>query len=204
LNYLGKTLSLLCSTLAWQKQRKLSQPQQHPVVLTYSANPSLNTTGSAYANSSNKFKSQIPPLAPVTIIYASRTHTQLSQVIAELKSTVYRPRVTILGSREQLCIDSNISKLRYYYLNPIQYHVYDPVLFKFIKFRGSTLNHACNALSAKRSCGYKNNLDKYVGAAEGANGAPSPIMDIEELVKIGPKLINHQLNDVLKLFYSII
>uniref|UniRef100_A0ACB8F779 Regulator of telomere elongation helicase 1 n=1 Tax=Sphaerodactylus townsendi TaxID=933632 RepID=A0ACB8F779_9SAUR len=44
------------------------------------------------------------------IIYASRTHSQLTQVISELKSTVYRPKVCVFGSREQLCIHPEVKK----------------------------------------------------------------------------------------------
>jgi regulator of telomere elongation helicase 1 len=47
-----------------------------------------------------------------TIIYSSRTHHQLKQVIKELKQTAYAPKVAILGSREHLCVDPDISKLR--------------------------------------------------------------------------------------------
>jgi regulator of telomere elongation helicase 1 len=36
-----------------------------------------------------------------TIVYASRTHTQLAQVIKELKRTTYRPRMAVIGSRGQ-------------------------------------------------------------------------------------------------------
>ena len=36
---------------------------------------------------------------PPVIIYASRTHSQLAQVIRELKNTTYRPRMAVLGSR---------------------------------------------------------------------------------------------------------
>ena len=46
------------------------------------------------------------------IIYATRTHSQLTQVVSELKSTVYRPNMTVLGSREQLCVHEKISKLK--------------------------------------------------------------------------------------------
>jgi regulator of telomere elongation helicase 1 len=42
--------------------------------------------------------------APGTrIIYLSRTHSQLRQVVEELGRTAYSPRVLVYGSREQLC-----------------------------------------------------------------------------------------------------
>ncbi|XP_052464917.1 regulator of telomere elongation helicase 1-like [Carassius gibelio] len=44
------------------------------------------------------------------IIYASRTHSQLAQVINELKNTSYRPNICVLGSREQLCIDQEVMR----------------------------------------------------------------------------------------------
>ncbi len=43
-----------------------------------------------------------PNMTP-KIIYASRTHTQLSQVIQELKGSGYAPKIAVLGSREQTC-----------------------------------------------------------------------------------------------------
>ena len=43
------------------------------------------------------------------IIYTSRTFTQLSQVLKELKKTVYKLDVVMLGSRDQLCVNENIS-----------------------------------------------------------------------------------------------
>lgn len=46
------------------------------------------------------------------IIYSSRTHSQLKQVVQELKSTAFRPSVAVLGSREHLCVDEKISQLR--------------------------------------------------------------------------------------------
>ena len=50
----------------------------------------------------------IPPL----IIYTSRTHSQLSQVVKELKRTAYsKTKVCVLGSRDQLCIESEVQKL---------------------------------------------------------------------------------------------
>jgi len=46
------------------------------------------------------------------IIYSSRTHTQLKQVVRELKNTKYNPRIAILGSREHLCVHSEVSVMR--------------------------------------------------------------------------------------------
>ena len=68
----GKTLCLLCSTLAWVNTMKRQ----------------------------NKFFG--------SIIYTTRTHSQISQVIAELKKTCYEPRIAILSSREFSCINTEL------------------------------------------------------------------------------------------------
>ena len=60
----GKTLSLLCSLLAWTNEMKKKKE--------------------------NKFNGKI--------IYTSRTHSQISQIIKELKKTIYKPKVAILSS----------------------------------------------------------------------------------------------------------
>ena len=44
----------------------------------------------------------------VKIIYCSRTHSQVAQMVTSLKQTPYRPRMAILGSRERLCIHKSI------------------------------------------------------------------------------------------------
>ncbi len=78
----GKTLSLLCSALAWQKKQR----------------EEFST------NDGNR----------AVIVYASRTHSQLSQVLRELHHTAYGKdtRVALLGSREQLCVHPKLSKLK--------------------------------------------------------------------------------------------
>lgn len=152
----GKTLSLLCSTLAWQKQMKAANARvTHK--LEYNPGPSLqvNTSnGNIQAVISDKTTKKQKG-ASCTIVYASRTHSQLAQVVGELKSTNYRPRMTVLGSRDQLCIHEKISKLK-----------------------GGALNHGCNTANTQRACSYKNNLEKYSGVAD---GAVSAVMDIEEV-----------------------
>ena len=46
------------------------------------------------------------------IIYTSRTHSQLKQVMQELKQTLYKPKTGILGSRDQFCVHADISKYK--------------------------------------------------------------------------------------------
>lgn len=47
---------------------------------------------------------------PPVIIYASRTHSQLAQVVRELKHCAYKPQTLVMGSREQLCVHGTVSK----------------------------------------------------------------------------------------------
>ena len=42
------------------------------------------------------------------IIYATRTHSQISQIIKELKKTNYKPKIAILSSREFSCINTGL------------------------------------------------------------------------------------------------
>ena len=42
------------------------------------------------------------------IIYGVRTHAQAKQMVSELRKMPYRPRMSIIGSREQLCINDEV------------------------------------------------------------------------------------------------
>lgn len=44
------------------------------------------------------------------IIICSRTHTQITQLISQLKKTIYTPKVSILGSRKLTCLNPNVYK----------------------------------------------------------------------------------------------
>ena len=68
----GKTLCLLCSTLAWMNKMRQEK----------------------------KFGGKI--------IYTTRTHSQISQIIHELRKTCYRPRTAILSSRDYSCVNEKI------------------------------------------------------------------------------------------------
>jgi hypothetical protein len=44
----------------------------------------------------------------VKIIYTSRTHSQVAQMVSSLQKTPYRPTMTVLGSRDRLCIHEHV------------------------------------------------------------------------------------------------
>ena len=70
----GKTLCLLCSTLAWMNEMRKQK----------------------------KFGGKI--------LYTTRTHSQISQIIRELQKTCYWPKTAVLASRDICCINSKIRK----------------------------------------------------------------------------------------------
>lgn len=111
----GKTLSLLCSSLAWLSLKKAefqalarvpnSTEEEH-----YNFMKSLGEmikggdSGSVMGEGAGKAFMQCP-----TIIYSSRTHSQLSQAMQELKNSAYSGmRAVVMGSREQLCIHPEV------------------------------------------------------------------------------------------------
>ena len=128
----GKTLCLLCATLAWQAKRQVgSKKQQHQQI----SNQQLQFSDGPLARGQQQQEQE-----RCTIIYASRTHGQLSQVASELKATVYRPKLSLLGSRDQLCVHPEVSKLS-----------------------GGAKHGACSALAKTRSCKFHRALDEGAG-----------------------------------------
>lgn len=110
----GKTLSLLCSSLAWLSLKKAEFQARARVPdveneneFMWSLNQKLKdatTASGGMAEGAGKAFMQCP-----TIIYSSRTHSQLSQAMQELKSTAYAGmRAIVMGSREQLCIHPEV------------------------------------------------------------------------------------------------
>ena len=51
-------------------------------------------------------------MPPPQIIYASRTHAQLKQVVKELNTLCYKVKIAILGSRDQTCINNDLKQLK--------------------------------------------------------------------------------------------
>lgn len=122
----GKTLCLLCATLAWQEaeQARILQAEE---------------------GSSTR--------AP-RIFYLSRTHSQLTKVISELRGCGYAPTSALLGARSQLCVHPAVKNLR-----------------------GARVNNACRSLVARRGCSYY----EAVASKKDDPAITNAILDIEEL-----------------------
>ena len=97
----GKTLCLLCSSLGYLKFLREELKKER----SYKRQP--------------------------VIFYTSRTHAQISNVIQELKKTVYRPINAVISSREQSCINEYINQ-----------------------FNGGILNLKCKYAIKKGECKY--------------------------------------------------
>jgi regulator of telomere elongation helicase 1 len=84
----GKTMCLLCTALAWRKFK-------------------------AGENAKDELTAQLAPEAMVNkapaIIYVSRTHSQLGQVIAELKRAHGTTKTVVLGARQNQCVHPQVS-----------------------------------------------------------------------------------------------
>lgn len=151
----GKTLCLLCATLAWQRQQARSLPQNSQMTQSTSVLPSQADT-----------TEPIKPHRVPTIIYASRTHSQLSQVVRELRNTRYRPKHAVLGSREQMCVNPKVKKAN---------------------ATASDINYDCNKMSKDRKCRFRNNLEGFVAPRNESfqHYQVQSVMDMEDLVAMG-------------------
>ncbi|KAJ6308891.1 hypothetical protein OIU76_018477, partial [Salix suchowensis] len=170
----GKTLCLLCATLAWRKS------------LGGFSTGKIERNGRIAGGKSDIVPSmQSEDHNLPTIVYTSRTHSQLRQVIQELKRSSYRPKMVILGSREQLCIHEEVSLLR-----------------------GKVQNNACHHVCRKRAkgqCSHYSRVADYVKCNPHLGDEP---VDIEDLVNIGrtfgpcPYYISRELHKVVDILFA--
>lgn len=134
----GKTLCLLCAALAWVQYEK-----------SQSSNAPSGILGG---------KEGRPQ-----VIYCSRTHSQLSQVIQEMKRSPYRTmKGALLGSKEHFCVHREVSQLSHSELR----------------------NHACKSLRCENGCRYFSALQNPTKCS---TFQPEEILDMEDLVLCGKK-----------------
>jgi regulator of telomere elongation helicase 1 len=169
-------LCLLCSSLAWlidQKSKFQYERQQEVKIHPQSRNSKNEATNNfnkalemaleemqARGESAEAARWKAP-----TIIYTSRTHSQLTQAMKELKNSSYKDQVTsvALGSRDQLCINSEV----------------------LTEGKTSTeRNNLCQIKINKRACSFRERIEKVTSRKEVIE---NNIKDIEDLVTIGTK-----------------
>ncbi|XP_057465193.1 regulator of telomere elongation helicase 1 homolog isoform X5 [Actinidia eriantha] len=170
----GKTLCLLCATLAWRKS-----------LGGFSTGASERKGHNVGSELSDEPLSQAESSGLPTIVYTSRTHSQLRQVIKELKRTNYRPKMVVLGSREQLCIHEEVSLLH-----------------------GRTQTNACHSLCRKRKKRYCRHFPRVTEFMKENPSLGDEPIDIEELVNIGkscgpcPYYMTRELHKVADIVFS--
>ncbi|KAJ6392425.1 hypothetical protein OIU77_026231 [Salix suchowensis] len=174
----GKSLSLLCSTLAWQQNYKLKN--QHANLTHSTPNPDAITDPLAHGGgfvpestpssteptavvelaqqvTSNKKKKTVPK-----IYYASRTHSQISQVVSEFRKTKYRVPMAVLASRKHYCTNVHVNGKE-------------------------NIDEECKLLLKDKEVGclqFKN-ANKVRGHPSLQKGGCHDVHDIEDLVKVG-------------------
>lgn len=188
----GKTLSLLCAALAWRTahvaRHQLSGiggvmeggeggeiggagagAGTHNVLRLKSAlaaavGPTAPTasTASMASTASTRIHTQTPTEKAPLIVYASRTHSQLAQVVRELRRTSYRVRVAVVGSREQLCVHPDVRRLP-----------------------GSMQATVCQRLVRRKACEFFGHVAEGVDhVAQCARTRPDDIPDLEDVARL--------------------
>jgi Fanconi anemia group J protein len=176
----GKTLALLASCLSWQRehyfrsrrQKKTMKKKRVVVALPVSSSSRLNGVGvskgsssasSASAGTTHNSTSGSRGALKRRIYFASRTHSQLSQVISEMKKCHsalewkdHRPNAVVLASRRHYCINEKVSSLRPH----------------------SRQGNACRSLLEAHACSYAKRAPALTAKAD-------RLCDIEDLVAAG-------------------
>ncbi|KAI9495389.1 helicase C-terminal domain-containing protein [Zychaea mexicana] len=128
-----------------------------------SASPAVSIDGEdGYDDSNNSKEESTETNSRVSKIYiGSRTHKQLSQLVGELKgNTHYRPKMSVLGSREHYCIEKKVKKAQ-------------------------DKGEACTALLDADLCSFSNKVGKVVANSHIRKGGDREVWDIEDLTQIG-------------------
>jgi hypothetical protein len=138
-----------------------------------SSNSNMNGGGDEKKEKGPRYKPLVPVVEKLPRIYfASRTHSQIAQLISELRSTSYRPAMSILGSREHYCIHKQVSKSK-------------------------SKNEDCKALLEFGDCRLFRQSQRVQNHPTVKAGGDKHVWDIEDLVKLGNEvqgLYHHNLS----------
>ncbi|KAG5673468.1 hypothetical protein PVAND_003513 [Polypedilum vanderplanki] len=169
----GKTLCLLTASLGWLMKTKketfendninLQEQAVHIIDQLKDTQYSKNDVSKmVYLYNNPQDKNNKRQWNTPTIIYTSRTHSQLTQAVQELKNSDYRNVESVsLGSRDQLCINQDVLK------------------------EGKTSsekNNLCQLKVRKKQCKFREGIDR---TAQLPKVAEIPVKDIEDLVELG-------------------
>ena len=91
----GKSLAILCAVMGYLEKKDLNDI----------IDPKKRRIDNDTENFVNNNRIGNP-----TIYICSRTHKQIDQLINQLRKTKYNPRISILGSRKQYCINSQLRR----------------------------------------------------------------------------------------------
>jgi len=161
----GKTLSLLCSSLAWIRTRQ-SEQQQQMMKMEKVDLPGFGGGGAPGGDLSELAKTvgRANNWGVPKVIYASRTHSQLTQAMRELKRTAYsNMRSVVLGSRDQLCIHPEVMREQ----------------------GNSNKTNMCKLRVHSKTCSFQMRVESR---KDHPDLRGPTIMDIEDLVKVGQRL----------------
>ncbi|XP_015696448.2 Fanconi anemia group J protein homolog [Oryza brachyantha] len=161
----GKSLSLLCSALAWQRHYPLRAPPPPPA-----ADPFLHGGGFVPDDTQKQATPGVAEKAPKkknvpTIYYATRTHAQITQVVREYRKTSYRVRMAILASRKHYCVNKNVCM-------------------------SGNIDELCKSLldDSAQGCPEYKNAQKLSRHPSLQIGGCYEVHDIEDLVRVGRKV----------------
>lgn len=142
----------------WQSEIAAKLAQMQDGDKNQPANPS-----EAFVEALKQANNQKAQWGTPKIIYASRTHSQLTQAMQELKRSSYNyVRAVSIGSRDQLCVHPEVQK----------------------ETGNANKLHLCRVKVETKSCGFYNRVEKMKDFPELHE---SKVMDIEDLVKFGEK-----------------
>ena len=146
----GKTLSLLCGSFSWLKYKQnIESANQNADQYSNINGEAMNAASNAMQETSHNHR----------IVYSSRTHSQLSNVVKELKKTEFRPSTSIIASRTYLCLHDRIKSL------PVQQQ-----------------SQMCRQMRQQKNCLYDN--DSKIQMCSKHLLERTRVFDIEELVSI--------------------